>query len=49
MLNLYSAIKKSIYIFFGIVIDFITGVLVAGTKGKLKSRTCSNGILMVPL
>ena len=27
-----------------IVIDFITGVLVAGKKGKLKSRTCSNGI-----
>ena len=32
-------------IFFGsIVIDFITGVLVAGKQGKLKSRTCSNGM-----
>ena len=32
-------------LFFGaIVIDFITGVLVAGKQGKLKSRTCSNGI-----
>lgn len=31
--------------FFGaIVIDFITGVLVAGKNGKLKSRTCSNGM-----
>lgn len=30
--------------FVGIVIDFITGVLVAGKQGKLKSRTCSNGI-----
>ena len=32
-------------IFFGaIVIDFITGVLVAAKQGKLKSRTCSNGM-----
>lgn len=32
-------------VFFGaIVIDFITGVLVAAKKGKLKSRTCSNGM-----
>lgn len=32
-------------IFFGaIVTDFITGVLVAAKQGKLKSRTCSNGI-----
>lgn len=30
--------------FIAIVIDFVTGVLVAGKKGKLKSRTCSNGI-----
>ena len=30
--------------FIAIVIDFITGVLVAGKEGKLKSRTCSNGI-----
>lgn len=27
-----------------IVIDFITGVLVAAKQGKLKSRTCSNGM-----
>ena len=32
-------------IFFGaIVADFITGVLVAAKQGKLKSRTCSNGM-----
>lgn len=32
-------------IFFGaIVIDFITGILVAAKQGKLKSRTCSNGM-----
>ena len=32
-------------IFFGaIVVDFITGVLVGAKEGKLKSRTCSNGI-----
>ena len=32
-------------VFFGvIVIDFITGILVAAKQGKLKSRTCSNGM-----
>ena len=32
-------------LFFGtIVIDFVTGVLVGAKEGKLKSRTCSNGI-----
>ena len=32
-------------IFFGaIVTDFITGVLVAAKQGKLRSRTCSNGM-----
>ena len=32
-------------IFFGaIATDFITGVLVAAKQGKLKSRTCSNGM-----
>ena len=32
-------------VFFGaITIDFITGVLVSAKKGKLKSRTCSNGM-----
>ena len=30
--------------FIAIVIDFITGVLVAAKNGKLKSRTCSNGM-----
>lgn len=30
--------------FIAIVIDFITGVIVAAKDGKLKSRTCSNGI-----
>ena len=38
-------IENLFMLFFGaIVIDFITGVLVAGKEGKLKSRTCSNGI-----
>ena len=30
--------------FGAIVTDFITGVLVAAKQGKLKSRTCSNGM-----
>ena len=30
--------------FIAIVVDFITGVLVASKNGKLKSRTCSNGM-----
>ena len=30
--------------FVGIVVDFITGSLVAAKQGKLKSRTCSNGM-----
>ena len=30
--------------FIAICIDFITGVLVAAKNGKLKSRTCSNGL-----
>ena len=30
--------------FIAIVTDFITGVLVAAKNGKLKSRTCSNGM-----
>ena len=33
-----------IIFFIAIVIDFITGVLVGAKEGKLKSRTCSNGI-----
>ena len=38
-------LKVLFMIFFGaIVIDFITGVLVAAKQGKLKSRTCSNGM-----
>ena len=32
-------------LFFGaIIIDFVTGVLVGAKEGRLKSRTCSNGI-----
>ena len=30
--------------FLAIIIDFITGVIVGAKEGKLKSRTCSNGI-----
>ena len=30
--------------FIAIIIDFITGVLVAAKQGKLRSRTCSNGM-----
>ena len=30
--------------FIAIIIDFVTGVLVGAKEGKLKSRTCSNGI-----
>lgn len=30
--------------FIAIIVDFITGVLVAGKEGRLKSRTCSNGM-----
>ena len=30
--------------FIAIVVDFVTGVLVAAKKGRLKSRTCSNGM-----
>ena len=30
--------------FMAIIVDFITGVLVAAKEGRLKSRTCSNGI-----
>lgn len=38
-------VENLFMLFFGsIIIDFITGVLVAGKEGKLKSRTCSNGI-----
>ena len=38
-------IENLFILFFGaIVIDFITGVLVAGKEGRLKSRTCRQGI-----
>ena len=33
-----------IIFFITIIIDFLTGVLVGAKEGKLKSRTCSNGI-----
>ena len=29
---------------FLILVDFMLGIIVAGKEGKLKSRTCSNGI-----
>lgn len=33
-------------IFFGeVVCDFVTGILAAAKTGRLKSRTCSNGML----
>ena len=39
------SLKNLFLLFFGsIVIDFITGVIVGAKEGKLKSRTCSNGI-----
>ena len=30
--------------FAAIIVDFLTGILVAAKQGKLKSRTCSNGM-----
>ena len=30
--------------FIALIIDFLTGVLVGAKEGRLKSRTCSNGI-----
>ncbi len=30
--------------FVAIVLDFLTGILVAARNGRLKSRTCSNGM-----
>lgn len=30
--------------FMAIIFDFLTGILVAAKHGKLKSRTCSNGM-----
>ena len=39
------SLKNLFLLFFGsIIIDFITGVIVGAKEGKLKSRTCSNGI-----
>ena len=41
----YITIEILFYIFFAsIIVDFVTGVLVALKKGKLKSRTCRNGM-----
>ncbi|MGL4801866.1 MAG: phage holin family protein [Cetobacterium sp.] len=38
-------IENLFMIFFvAIVVDFLTGILVAAKNGKLKSRTCSNGM-----
>ena len=33
-----------IIFFLAIVVDFLSGVLVAAKQGRLKSRTCSNGL-----
>lgn len=30
--------------FVAIIVDFLTGILVAAKNGRLKSRTCSNGM-----
>ena len=30
--------------FIAIIIDFLTGIISAGKRGKLKSRTCSDGM-----
>ena len=30
--------------FIAIMVDFLTGILAAAKEGKLKSRTCSNGM-----
>ena len=41
----YVTIEALFYIFFAsIIVDFITGVLVALKEGRLKSRTCRNGM-----
>lgn len=41
----YITIEILFYIFFAsIIVDFITGVLVALKEGRLKSRTCRNGM-----
>ena len=39
------AIEDLFNIFFvAIIVDFVTGILVAAKRGRLKSRTCSNGM-----
>lgn len=41
----YITIEILFYIFFAsIIVDFVTGVLVALKEGRLKSRTCRNGM-----
>ena len=39
-------LERLFMLFFGaIIIDFVTGVIVGAKEGRLKSRTCSNGII----
>ena len=41
----FITLESLFILFFGaIIIDFLTGVLASAKEGKLKSRTCSNGI-----
>ena len=43
-MELVTLDRLFIIFFFAIIMDFITGVLVAAKNGKLKSRTCSDGM-----
>lgn len=44
-MNINITLETMFLIFFvSIIVDFLTGVLVAAKQGKLKSRTCSNGM-----
>lgn len=43
-MELVTLERLFIIFFFAIIMDFITGVLVAAKNGKLKSRTCSDGM-----
>ena len=44
-MELNITLETLFLIFFAsIIVDFLTGVLVAAKQGRLKSRTCSNGM-----
>ena len=43
-MELISLENLFIILFIAIIIDLLTGVLVGAKEGRLKSRTCSNGI-----